>query len=537
MSFPKMNTKVSRYKCFDENPISMIGEAYVRQKSIESKIEKEKAKMEEQMTHQKEKYYTNKIINENIVTSGIIQNQIFNAIQDIEPGMKTVYFKKIIGDFVIESLVLDEEFITQYESAIRNVVSDYIDEFGSYNKFLAIEQKSNSPLLNRIKTLCEKMSKKSCGRKLKEAEDANSIDTIDLSISQEEEDDFESMKGDLDVEKISELVKDKVVAVIKDEREREAKEKEVIDEIKSELEEEKENNTSEDEDIDVEESLNSFLDLQRNRHVEEGTLFFSLMNQTYKLALESKMEKDDDDDDEDEDDIEDIFEDGDCDDDDDKDDDDEDEDDIYDVEENTSKYEINMDEILTEAIVKYTIMETFYTLQLESYTSDDIKRLTTNMLNPPQFMLTEGSILEEGIMDKVRKKLQDRYAKKILLSPKQVEKLDVEKQKERITAMINNSKTVADCDFYKKELLRDIGLKSLKQRYPDVSPELVKKALSYDKWLNTTAQSIIAKKRKELSSLKESFDILDEGAAKDTLDIALDFFKKVFSGYAMPHSY
>src|SRR5699024_8973038 len=108
-------------------------------------------------------------------------------------------------------------------------------------------------------------------------------------------------------------------------------------------------------------------------------------------------------------------------------------------------------------------------------------------------------------------------------------------QKERLTKMINDSKTVEDCDIYKKELLRDIGLKSLKQRYPDVSPELVKKALDYHKWLSVTAQSIIAKKRKELQSVKESMEILNEDA--NIFDLALDFLKKGSMPYISPSSY
>lgn len=42
---------------------------------------------------------------------------------------------------------------------------------------------------------------------------------------------------------------------------------------------------------------------------------------------------------------------------------------------------IDMDFILADTIAKYTLMETMYTLQLEDYKYDDIKKMTTNMLN------------------------------------------------------------------------------------------------------------------------------------------------------------
>ena len=42
---------------------------------------------------------------------------------------------------------------------------------------------------------------------------------------------------------------------------------------------------------------------------------------------------------------------------------------------------IDMDFILADTIAKYTLMETMYTLQLEDYKYDDIKKITTNMLN------------------------------------------------------------------------------------------------------------------------------------------------------------
>lgn len=42
---------------------------------------------------------------------------------------------------------------------------------------------------------------------------------------------------------------------------------------------------------------------------------------------------------------------------------------------------IDMDFILADTIAKYTLMETMYTLQLEDYKHEDIKKMTTNMLN------------------------------------------------------------------------------------------------------------------------------------------------------------
>lgn len=513
MSFPKMNINVTRRKGFENNSITVMEESVLFHNTHQHSLNVKKDIRERQIEEGKEKEYQNKLVYESIATNSIFENQKLRKLQSIEPGMKTIYFKKFIGDLVIESLVLDKDFVTKYESNIRHAVSEYVDDFGGYNKFLTLEQSSKSPLLNRIKLLCEKMAKKSCKRKLKEADESESVDSIDLSVSYEDEEDYENMKGELNAEKISELVKNKVITVIKDEKKREVKEKEVIENIKSELEE----NESEDEETDIEESLNLILSMQRNQNLTEGTLFYGLMHQTYKSVLESMDDDDDDYEDEDDDDLDDIFEEDDS-------DDDDDEDDCDSVEESSSNActEINMDQILSEAILKYTLMETFYTLQLESYTVDDMRRITINLLNSPSNnLLTEGKI-----MDKVRKKLQDRYAKKILLSPKQVEKLDVEKQKERLTKMINDSKTVEDCDIYKKELLRDIGLKSLKQRYPDVSPELVKKALDYHKWLSVTAQSIIAKKRKELQSVKESMEILHEDSA---FNLAFDLLKRMFN--------
>ena len=42
---------------------------------------------------------------------------------------------------------------------------------------------------------------------------------------------------------------------------------------------------------------------------------------------------------------------------------------------------IDMDYILADTIAKYTLMETMYTINLESYTYNDIKKITNNILN------------------------------------------------------------------------------------------------------------------------------------------------------------
>ena len=42
---------------------------------------------------------------------------------------------------------------------------------------------------------------------------------------------------------------------------------------------------------------------------------------------------------------------------------------------------IDMDYILADTIAKYTLMETMYTIKLEDYNYDSIRKMTNNMLN------------------------------------------------------------------------------------------------------------------------------------------------------------
>ena len=58
-----------------------------------------------------------------------------------------------------------------------------------------------------------------------------------------------------------------------------------------------------------------------------------------------------------------------------------DQDSIVDAIDGDPSDDINMDEIFTEAITKYTMMETLYTLKLEDYPYENIKKLTEKLVN------------------------------------------------------------------------------------------------------------------------------------------------------------
>ena len=86
---------------------------------------------------------------------------------------------------------------------------------------------------------------------------------------------------------------------------------------------------------------------------------------------------------------------------------------------------IDMDFILANSIFEYTIMETMYTIQLESYDYDSIKSLTNDILNGDIIMEAKGKGKKKGLLKTLKEKdkeLGDKLDSKIKKAGKKIDK-------------------------------------------------------------------------------------------------------------------
>lgn len=322
-----------------------------------------------------------------VVEASMLESRIPTVINALGVKGKDIILKDIIFEFFNKSLILDDYFIKDEEYSLRAVVESYIDKNGGYSFIEKAYSTSKSPILKAIMEACEAISGKVCTRKICECKDGTSnIMDIDFDLDDEEKDDLDFLKGNLDIDQISDLIKDKVLTVVEEEKVRQQKETELDDDLETQ---------ATTDGTSVAEAYNKYVLKGTFVGIEEASVFNSILRHSYKAVLESQtilhadLDPDDEDDQrinsdnknamhdefnaytmkqaaEGEFNIKDEatrtlgFEPS-----------------IHDEEQN-----IDMDLILAESITKYTLMEVAYTLKLEDFGGyDGLQKISRNLLN------------------------------------------------------------------------------------------------------------------------------------------------------------
>jgi hypothetical protein len=332
--------------------------------------------IDRKMENSEKEFETSQAIG-NVARHKLLESQIPVLINQIYQTGREVILKDILFEMFSKSLVLDEEFIVEQEENLRALVESYVEGKGGYSLLENAYRETKSPFLKSIKTVCESTANKVARRKMNDAQE-NQLDVsaIKFELNDDEKQELDYEKEKISVDKLSELVKNKVLTVVQDEKARQAKEEEVYQDLEDQAQE----NGGDDESV-AESVKRSII---REMPVEESTLFNSLFRHSYKEMLESVASSvsadsiDDDDDNPDD----------------------------YNInatekdvmasaaefqEDSTLKGEsakhgsvqsdIDMDLILAESITKYTLMELSYTIQLENYGYDSIRKISQQLLN------------------------------------------------------------------------------------------------------------------------------------------------------------
>jgi len=312
----------------------------------------------------------------NIYTKKLLESQIPNLINEINKEGRTIVFKDILFEMFAGSLVLDEDFVIAQETNLRTLVDSYVDGKGGYALLENAYRVSKSPFLKIIKTVCESTANKVARRKMADAKEGQlDVSAIKFELCDDEKDELNYDKEKISIEKLSSMVKNKVLTVVQDEKARQAKEDEIYQDLESEATE-----NGESDDKSVQESIRQAI--IKDVPVEESTLFNSLFRHSFKEVVESALAMVSVDNANDDDDVSDDY-----------DVDAQEHDTTVDEFEEDSKLgseskshgtvqsDIDMDLILAESITKYTLMELAHTIQLENYTHDSIRKISHQLLN------------------------------------------------------------------------------------------------------------------------------------------------------------
>lgn len=368
-SFNKTNNRI----------IDKISDTAAANSALRNKQIEEKDALFESQVLQKEraKYYND--LNTGVVNRYVRESQIPNNINRIAKTAKDMILKDILFEVFYNALVMDDSFLRENFGCIKHLTDKYVDDNGGFDMLhKAIDNKSvGTEILKRVKKTCETIALEVCERKLRDSKATGQIDLIDFDMTEDEKDKLDYAKTNtLNIDQISALVKNKVLTVVKDEKERHETNSELIEKIEDDL--------KANENVKDEKSLNEAMNkiVINKAIIEESTLFDALFRDSYQEYIMENVaitsaDKDNIDDFKEVSknyDTEMSF------------------DDAVSDDEPVEGTEVDMDLVLTEAITKYTLMETLYTLGLEDYSHENIRKLTERMLNP----VTENTVVMES---------------------------------------------------------------------------------------------------------------------------------------------
>lgn len=294
-------------------------------------------------------------------------SRLRDKINTVGNDAKEAVFTNLLLEMYMSSLLLDEDFKQEKRPQLEGFITDYIQSNGGYSLLEnACRENADVPLLHEMKNICEEMAKMVCNKKYSYAmeNDDTPVDDISFGMDDECRTELATKKDSLDIEKLSDAVKNKVLTVIKDEKERQEKEKTYLDELEELSEEEKK----------ATESINA---MQTGRPLEVPTLFNAIMRNSYKEMLEASIQSDDlaefeaekyvnltdpDKDNRLEDHLNAHRDDGEF------------------MEHNAYEGTLNMDMVLAESVAKYTLLELAHTIKLEKFNSQVAESMILNLM-------------------------------------------------------------------------------------------------------------------------------------------------------------
>lgn len=294
-----------------------------------------------------------------------MENKLYNE------GMK-ILKKKVLFEMVYNSYWLDDDVKAK-------TVSEMYDKFNATMSYVEENckeslQESETPFLSNIGEIIESTCRKASKRIAKEAKDSGDVD-VSFDLTSDEEKEMDDKLNELGKDEIEQMVRDKVLSVVKDEKANGKKKAEMFDEIDKA---EKEEDDDEDEDEKTGEtesyqySLESLIRTETKRALNRsngGTLFESIMMSNANKIRQEVL-----------------------------------------TEGMNIPMEEQMNATLIESVLEYTILELLETTGIYNFTRRDITNLKQNLVSS----ITESSNPGQKKVRINTKKMKTNKDKKVL---------------------------------------------------------------------------------------------------------------------------
>lgn len=269
-----------------------------------------------------EERYSKTFFNKKSDERSLNESKAFRNADNVYDKLSKKLFSNIIGEIFMKAIPLDEDFKEKYKGNIRTLLDENLypnDEY-IFDTFKKI--KNNSLFLESVISLIEGCAKNTSNKKLKNKE----LISDEFELCDDDNEIFNSKKEVLNIDAVSDMIKDKVITVIEKETEESEKHKEIVDELM---------NKSQDEGMQE-----SFTFIKKGG-LEQHTLFKALMINTHKNILKEKNNLSEN----------------------------------Y-ISESTEGMKVNMDFVMAESIVRYTLLETLNTLKIIDLSTKEARKLS-----------------------------------------------------------------------------------------------------------------------------------------------------------------
>lgn len=336
--FTSANLTVQEHKYFKSaatpEPSAM---AVYESMVVEREAEENERKLQEDEYNQKVMENANLL-----AAASSIDSYIMNLSTKLYMEGKEVLFKDIMTNIYLESVYLDDEFKLENASNLKEVMADYLDKNGGFTILEAACKNSNSKVLKNMKNTIEGCARTAALRKTKSLQEAcagknkgaKALEIMNQKISFDLNDDeleeYNKSREKLSEDEIVNLVRDKVLDVVKDESERQRD----IEAFEQELEDKVEELGTEKEKAALKESV--------THAMNHGTFVDSSLFEAINVSTMKEM--------------------------------------MDELKNNGVEESVNMDLVMAESIAKYTLLEVMNTLCLESFSRADVERLCMQLI-------------------------------------------------------------------------------------------------------------------------------------------------------------
>ena len=231
-------SKVRRTKGVSESPIDLKAlmakdkrELAAKQAAIESAQFRADFKQKEKSRAAEEAmFHTNGLTNRKIALADKVKKTVPDQL--LAEAFSNIYLKACYG-------IHDVDYVAEHRDAFISMAKMYIRKLGGMNYLKARLENASTPFLKDLYEICDESAKKIIKKKAKDIMNAitedDAMNMLNNTVTDKDKNSLISKIDDLGADQLAELIRNKVVSVVRDEQTRERDEREMRTVLKNDL--------------------------------------------------------------------------------------------------------------------------------------------------------------------------------------------------------------------------------------------------------------------------------------------------------------